>query len=300
MFKKLIDSLLSVGKMAIKSLYFPEKFIAEEQEVIVIGNGPSAKSLLINPPDFMYSKPLMAVNMMAGEECFTLLKPKYYLMADHAFFEFDEAAFKMAASHPRVKTNPGYEQTQKLVNNTWKRLLVADWNLVLFVPQIYMHTYPVLLARKQNIRIVAWNYTVVRGFEWFENWIYKRRLGSPQCQNVINACIFQSINAGFKSVYLTGIDNNFHLNIRVEQDNTVTVLDNHFYEVEKKASPLMTADKHGNPVKVQIHQFFGSLSKAFFSYQRLRRYADYCGVKIYNSTEGSFVDAFERKMPNSD
>lgn len=295
MFGKAFQTLVSLAKMLIRSKYFLPVFKTDNTEIIVIGNGPSARELLQTPPPAFRAKPLMAVNMMAMEPCFQELKPAFYLMADHAFFEFDEKSYQSPGMHPRVQSNPGYEQTQALVNKAWSAILAADWPMVLYVPQIYISTFPVSLARSKGIQIVEWNYTVVKGFTWFENISYRKGWGSPQCQNVINACIFQCINSGFKNVYLTGIDNNFHLNIIVEEDNTVSVVDNHFYEVRKKVTPLMSADKHGNPVKVKLHQFFTSLSKAFYSYQRLADYAKYRSVNIYNCTEGSFVDAFERK-----
>ncbi len=40
---------------------------------------------------------------------------------------------------------------------------------------------------------------------------------------------------------------------------------------------------------------FRDLSKMFFSYMELERYAQRLGAKIYNATEGSYIDAFERK-----
>ncbi|MBL7813071.1 MAG: hypothetical protein JNL57_12685 [Bacteroidetes bacterium] len=296
---KLYQTLLSLAKVAIRSRWFLKNYKTTDSRVIVIGNGPSAKAMLENPPAIFATIPLIAVNMFAGEKYFTLLKPKYFLMADHAFYEFEEVHFRQPESHPRVAANPGYAQTQALVNQTWEALLKADWPITLFVPQIYMHTYPVQLAKKKNMTIVEWNYTVVKGFTWFENLLYKAGLGSPQCQNVINACIFQGINSGFNEIYLTGIDNNFHLNIEVQENNQVCVIDNHFYEVKKKVSPLMSADKQGNPVPVPLHAFFASLSKAFYSYQRLKQYAIYRGVRVYNATPGSFVDAFERKSLDS-
>jgi hypothetical protein len=293
------QTLLSCGKIAFRSRFALKGYRAEQERVIVIGNGPSATEFLKNPPPQAQNIPLLAVNMFAGEAMFTELKPAFYLMSDHAFFEFEEEHFLKPETHPLVKSNPAYSQTQSQVNRTWKALLNSDWPIVLFVPQIYSNTYVVKKAKSHpGLKVVIWNYTVVKGFNWFENFIYAKGWGAPQCQNVVNACIFQAINAQFKEVYLVGIDNNFHRNISVGQDNHIYITDNHFYEVDKKVVPLMRVDEHGNPVFVQLHQFFNSLSKAFYAYNRLRNYADYRKVKVFNSTNGSFVDAFERKLLN--
>jgi hypothetical protein len=296
---QLYQTLLSCGKIAIRSRFGLKGYKAGNERIVIIGNGPSASEFLQNLPAQAKNIPLLAVNMFAGEQSFTSLQPAFYLMSDHAFFEFEEQHFHHPEKHPLVKKNPAYAQTQTQVNRTWQGLFSANWPIVLFVPQIYSKSYPVKKAMENPaLNVVVWNYTVVKGFSWFENFIYAKGLGSPQCQNVVNACIFQAINAQFKEIYLVGIDNNFHRNISVGQDNHIYITDNHFYEVDKKVMPLMRVDSNGKPVFVQLHQFFNSLSKAFYAYNRLRSYADCRKVRVFNSTAGSFVDAFERKLLN--
>jgi dTDP-D-glucose 4,6-dehydratase len=45
---KIIDTLLSLAKIAIKSKFFLPSFHATEKSVVIIGNGPSAKEYLDN------------------------------------------------------------------------------------------------------------------------------------------------------------------------------------------------------------------------------------------------------------
>lgn len=293
------NTALSIGKVLIKSKLFLTPFKTQDKKLIVIGNGPSAKKVFEQDPSAFEGYEFMAVNMLAAEPVFDRFKPKYYVMADHAFFNFDESHYNNPESHPRTKNNPGYIQTQKQVNRTWDALLSSSHPITLFVPQIYQHTWPVKKAQEKKMNVVIWNYTVFKGFEWVENIMYTKGWASPQCQNVINACIFLAINAGFEETYLTGIDSNFHLNLRVSNDNILHMADDHFYEVEKKIVPLTSADKNGNPAPVRMDQFFKSITKAFYAYHRLRSYADRRNANIYNATHGSFVDAFERKWPNA-
>jgi hypothetical protein len=287
---KLIDTIISIAKIAIKSKFFLPAFKANEKSVVILGNGPSAKEYLDNFK-FKESTPSMCVNMFAATPSFVNIKPKYYLMSDHAFLDFSEDVFNDATKLPRLKKQPDFLQIQELINAVWKAIFSADWEIILFVPQIYRNTFITNFALKNNIKIQFYNYTVVKGFTWFENYIYGKKLGSPQSQNVINSCIFQAINSGFENIYLVGADNNFHLNMIVDDNNQLQHVDDHFYKVNKKTTPQL----HANGSPVRMHEFFLSLYKAFYAHHRLQQYAAYKGVNIYNATKGSFIDAYPRK-----
>lgn len=288
------NSLLSLGKIGIRSQLLP-RFSSPDKQVIIVGNGPSAKVQLDQWSSIgQCPMPLMAVNMMARSHYFQQLKPAYYLLADGAFFNFNADTFEHAALHPHCQRHEGYQQTQQLINETWRALLSSQHPLTLFVPQIYRKSW-ILQQAQMNplLQLVVFNYTVTRGFEWLENRLYTLGLGSPQSQNVINSCIFQGINAGFQELYLIGVDNNFHRNIKVRQDNQVVVVDDHFYEVGQKETPLKHDDALNTPVR--MHEFFANLNKAFWAHQRLAQYATYRKVQVFNSTPDSFIDAYERR-----
>jgi len=287
---KIIDTILSLVKITIKSKFYLPSFKASENSVVIIGNGPSAKEYLDNFT-FNESIPSMCVNMFAATPSFVNIKPKYYLMSDHAFLDFSEEVFNDATKLPRLKKQPDFLQIQELINSVWKSIFDANWELIIFIPQIYKNTFIVNYAISKNINIQFYNYTVVKGYSWFENYIYKKKLGSPQSQNVINSCIFQSINSGFKNIYLIGVDNNFHMNMMVDDNNQLQFKDDHFYKVNKKTTPQL----HANGTPVKMHEFFQSLHKAFFAHHRLQQYAEFKGVNIYNATKGSFIDAYPRK-----
>ncbi len=288
---KLLQTITSIAKILIKSKFNLKQHEIIDKKVIIIGNGPSAKDLLQNI-EFQESKtPKLCVNMFASTEYFEKLKPKYYLVSDHAFLDFSEDTFLDANQLPRLKHQPGFLQIQKLINAAWNAIFSANWEMILYVPQIYQNTFIVKKALSTGIKIQFYNYTVVKGFNWFENFVYRNKLGSPQSQNVINSCIFQAINSNFEEIYLIGVDNNFHLNMIVDNQNNLIHIDDHFYHIEKKETPQLHAD--GTPVR--MHEFFLSLHKAFFAHHRLQQYALHRNVKVYNTTKGSFIDAYPRK-----
>lgn len=287
---KLFQTILSIIKILIKSKFNLSSYSSTGKSLIIIGNGPSANDFLMNFKP-VYDSEFMCVNMFAATPEFQKVKPKYYLMSDHAFLDFSKDVFEDATKLPRLKKQPDFLQIQVQINTVWSTLFSAKWEIVLFIPQLYKNTYIVKLAQSKNIKIHFFNYTVVKGFKWFENLIYSSKLGSPQSQNVINSCIFQAINAGFKEIYLIGVDNNFHLNMIIDENNVLQHIDNHFYKIDKPTIPQL----HANGTPVRMHEFFLSLHKAFYAHHRLQEYALYKGVNIFNATKGSFIDAYPRK-----
>lgn len=290
----LLNTFISLIKILIKSKFNLSKNKINFENLIIIGNGPSANKFLESNYQRPKSTSLMCVNMFATSSAFNTLKPEFYLLMDSAFFDIDEISFENPEKHSKIDKNPNYLQTLNQVINTWNNLNKVDWEINIFIPQIYFNSYAIKKVENKLIKFIEFNYTVVQGFENFENWIYNRGWGSPQCQNVINACIFQATNTGVKNIYLIGVDNNFHLNLQVSEKNEVYVVDDHFYKVEQKIVPLIRPTKSGGQENVKMHELFLSLHKAFKSYHRLARYSKYKKINIFNSTEGSFIDAFER------
>jgi hypothetical protein len=294
---QLFQSIKSIAKVLLISRVWKNPIVDTKKDLIIVGNGPSASKFLDESLGKIGSNfDFVCVNMFASQDLFFQLKPKFYLMSDSAFFNFNQETYLDSAKLKSLKENPDFESTQKLINKTWNNILKSNWGLTIMVPQLFRNSPMVKMARNAGFDILIFNYTVVQGFEWFENLIYSAKLGSPQSQNVINSCIFQGINNGFKNIYLIGVENNFHLNLRVSETNQLEMVDEHFYKVEKKSVPLKNA-KGGS---VKMHEFYSSLYKAFYAHHRLQLYAKFKGVNIYNSTLNSFIDAYERKQINFD
>jgi hypothetical protein len=68
----------------------------------------------------------------------------------------------------------------------------------------------------------------------------------------------------------------------------------HFYSDGKQMiTPVYK--KPGGGERMKISGFYSLCVKTFETYYFLEEYAVFKGSKIYNVTEGSFIDAFERK-----
>ncbi len=291
MINPLFQSLLSLGKIVIQSRFFKKTVTPNQLPLIILGNGPSALNTIQMPHFQRQEYQLMTVNLFASQDIFHQIKPEFYVFLDKAFFDFNLNALQHPENAPAVQANPKFIDTQKLINATWNAILKSDWKITVFVPQLFRNTPIVKKLIEQNFQIQFFNYTVVKGFAFFENWIYQKGLGSPQSQNVINTCIFQAINAEFREIYLLGVESNFHSNLVVNEENQLMMRDDHFYEVETKWVPL----RHPEKRSVRMHEFYTNLTKAFYAHFRLAEYAKYRNQKIYNATENSFIDAYQRK-----
>jgi hypothetical protein len=166
--------------------------------------------------------------------------------------------------------------------------------MIFFVPQLYQNCYIVNNLNNPNIQFVTYNYTVIGGTAGFRNRMYQWRLGSPQCENVVNSCIFNAMLSGFEEVYITGVDHDFHINIMVDTDNTIIRTESHFYADENKKHPLLKQEADGTTGKIRLHELFHSLVKVHTGYDETSRYAKHIHKKVINLTEGGYVDAFDR------
>lgn len=300
MIQNTIQTALTLGKILLKSKINLPKYQAAEKSVVIIANGPSARSFIDRcietGIDKLKDKGLafFAVNKFSCQPEFFSLQPKYYLMLDMYFFEFSEAVYKDPSLHPIAKFKPDFEKTQRMINETWQALQKVNWPMTFFVPQLYCNSYIVKNINNPNIQFVTYNYTVIKGQEAFRNRMYKWRLGSPQCENVVNSCVFNAMLSGIENVYITGVDHDFHINIMVDEDNTIIRTESHFYADENKKHPLLKQEADGTTGKIRLHELFHSLVKVHMGYNETARYAKHINKKVINLTEGGYVDAFDR------
>jgi hypothetical protein len=304
MLQQLFQSALTIGKVLLKSKFGLPKFQATEKSVVVIANGPSAKNFIDKCLAIGIDRlkeqgvAFFAVNKFSCQPEFLMLKPQYYLMLDMYFFEFSKAVFNSPSLHPIARYKPDFEKTQRMINETWEALQKVNWPMVFFVPQLYRNCYIVNNLNNPHIQFVTFNYTVVKGPEYFRNQIYRLGLGSPQCENVVNSCLFNALQAGFDKLYITGVDHDFHINIMVDADNTIIRTESHFYADENKKHPLLKQESNGTTGKIRLHELFQSLVKVHTGYDETARYAKFVNKNIINLTEGGYVDAFDRSSLN--
>ncbi len=259
------------------------KNLLGKNEIVVLGNGPSLRTTIDNHSDFLRNKELFVVNAFVDAEEYTLLKPSNYIIVDPQFW----------INSPIPKMN---EFTKNILNGI---ITKTTWPLSLYIPLEAKKNKAFIEKLKTNkhIKVILFNKTTIKGFDWFVFGCMKLGIGIPRPENILIPALVLSINMGFKTIYLAGADHSWHENIKIADDNTIIRKEGHFYDAEKSNVSVIRDIFTGKPI--HIHQLFESYVIAFKNYHTIETYAVKRGIKIYNISEKSFIDAFKRiKLSN--
>lgn len=269
--KKLIDSVLTLGKVALKSSFATGKARPRREGVLVImGNGPSLADTITQKGEVLSSNDTLAVNFAANTEEFFRLKPNHYLIADPHFFNSED---------PNVA-------------RLWQNISAADWGMTLHLPASARKSNIVSRLKEKGISIEFFNMTPGEGFDWLCHPLFRRGLAMPRPRNVLIPAIMEGIRMGYGEIIVVGADHTWPHTLYVDDRNRVVTVQPHFYK-EDPAELDRIAEIYAG---VHIHKVLESMVVAFRSYHQIRGYADKRGVSVYNATPGSLIDAFTRKQ----
>ena len=108
-------------------------------------------------------------------------------------------------------------------------------------------------------------------------------------QELLRSALLQAM--GYTDITVYGADHSWMKTLSVDDNNNVVSVQPHFYK--DNAAELKRVDTTYRGLR--LHNVVESFAIAFRSYHTLARFAAGHGIKIYNSTPGSFIDAFERR-----
>ncbi|MCM1356318.1 MAG: hypothetical protein NC212_07940 [Staphylococcus sp.] len=263
-------SLLKILLQSRRSTVTVRQEAIDGKPLIIMGNGPSLGDLIRDHQEALADSVTMALNFAANADEFSLIRPKLYLLADPHFFDGRD-------SDPNV--GKMFSRFNELV----------DWPMTLYVPT--GHSARSLAITNQKIKVENFNFTGAEGFGWFENAVFKAGLAMPRPRNVLVPAIMTGLRAGFHEIYVAGADHGWLTTLSVTEENEVVSIQPHFYK-DNSSEQKRVASVYRN---VRLHDILLSFHLAFKSYHRLQRYAAANGYSIFNSTPGSFIDAFERR-----
>ncbi len=266
-FTQLWQSLLSILKMLIQSRAVSSLPVPVEgvQEVVVLGNGPSLRPFIEKKRAFFEGRELLAVNYAVLSDYFTALKPRYYVLADPAFF--------LEKSHrEKVFSRLGQE---------------VNWEMYLFLPVDARKNrlWQEFIPQNSRIRIHYFNMTPVDGFTFFRHLAYRKGWGMPRPRNVLIPSIMIALRMNFSTLYVAGADHSWMREYWVNDENRVVEDLNHFYDKGQSV-------RYVSPFP--LHRLLESMATAFRSYHLIQKFALTQHKRIINITEGSFIDAFDR------
>lgn len=250
----------------------PER-VPADREIVILGNGPSLRSLLDEHAGFLEGRDLMAVNFAANTPEFETLKPQHYILADPHFFE-------------GVGSDPNVE-------SLWQHLCEASHPMTLHVPASRRHNHLVrrYLESSPEHKTACFNVTPGEGFRRVRHALYSGNLAMPRPRNVMIPAIMQAIAGGYRKIFLAGADHTWSRTLSVDDENRVVSVQPHFYADSDSERQRVTTEYAG----YHLHDILKSLYTAFSSYHTIADFAQSKGVEIVNITPGSFIDAFPRQ-----
>lgn len=276
---KSINFFLSF-KITINSKSNINSVIKNNNNLIVIGNGPSLNESMKKYEKCFSKYDCIAVNHFCETEYYQIIKPKYYLIADPAFY----GNIDTYAEWLKEKIN---NFISEFINNT-------KWDINIILPTSAIDSQFIQkLKHNKFIHPYYYNYKdLIKYKDDKKFYFWDKNLISVPAQTCLNTCIWLGIFLRYDNIYLIGADTSWIELLHVDQkNNTVYTIDSHFYGKKRRQ---LFKDKEGkNPVK--LHEELYSILKAFEYYWELKNYADYAGVNIYNASEYSLIDAYERK-----
>lgn len=257
------------------------------KDLLILGNGPSLNKDLPKLLELAKTRDVLGVNYFPATNEFLEFKPRYQMITSSQYWNKDE--------------NESWDNDRKKLF----KILVekVNWELHLFVPIIAKESsqWKTFMAQNANIKISYFNLTPIDGYPiFFKNSLEKFK-ACPRPHNVLIPSILVGINLNYEKCYLAGADHSWLPEIFVTQNNVAMAAQKHFYGAQFKSlnSTLLSDNAkpfyHPNSLETQkLHEILLKFYYSFRSYWDLKEYADVKGTKIYNLTEGSFIDAFEK------
>lgn len=236
--------------------------------LIILGNGPSLRRNLDEDMELLQESDTLAVNFFANTPEFTLVKPKYYLLADPHFFD-------------KVDTDPNVARLIASLN-------AIDFRMTLLIPA--KSRWKAKVFNKRSLKVETFNSIAVEGFRWFENAMFKARRGMPRPRNVLIPSVMVGTWLGYKRIFLLGADHSWLSTLSVNDRNEVVSVQPHFYREDEKEQTRIRQEYVRHP----LHEVLESMMIAFRSYHRIQAYATSRGISILNATPASMIDAFPR------
>jgi hypothetical protein len=279
-FKNLEKSLLSLIKLVFISRWMGlHKYRTKNKSCLILGNGPSLLNSIekYNKNDLKFD--LFCVNNFACTPQYEELKPQFYVLQAPQFFKDDAQLSELYIQ----QRNTLFENIEK--KTTWKIYFIIP------IKAKSSSSFQKTLANNKFLTPLYFNDTAIEGFSALKWFSFKNNLGLPRPHNVLIPALINAINIGFKNIYIIGADHSWLGEISVNNQNESLVNQKHYYD-EFSSKPEKMQDYIYRPRR--LHEIINKFYLTFLGYWEIKSFAEKRGVHIYNSSETSMIDAFER------
>jgi hypothetical protein len=222
------------------------------------------------------------VNFSANSDLYEKIRPSFYLLVDPAYYHMpNHLSESLRALFDAIVTK-------------------TVWPMKIIMPRCAQGCYAMERFKENyNLEVLFYEdgWQLPKGLSKFEAW--DKNLICPPAQTVLNTAVWLSIYLGYKETYLVGADTSFLADLRVDQEtNILYTEDTHFYSNKDVYGDNYDSVKNRRPIGTKLHEELFSIGTALKDYWDMKAYADWKGVKVYNASEYSWIDAFERKKLN--
>lgn len=256
----------------------------QSDKLIILANGPSLKTSIEKYSDFIRNNDIYVVNQFCESDFYNTLKPQFYILADPDFFQSEYRKNDYRTNSMNSFFDTFFSKTK--------------WDISLIVPDYAKESlFMQKCATKKNI--VPFFYNTKNSLAYEKSDYYFKLLNAnaicPPMRNVLNLALYMGIYKKYKEIYIFGAENNFLQVLNIDQqNNSLYFLYEHFYDQPYKQPLYYDFDKPELGT-IKLYEFLERHSKTMKLYWDLKEYADFNDVKIYNCSEYSLIDAFERK-----
>ena len=253
----------------------------QKEVCLILGNGPSLKQTIDTyPSETLQQFDLMAVNQFGDTDYFSVLKPKFYLLNAVTYFQEETAL------------SPLYQNLRKELYKSLSEKITWDMYLIVPFRAKKSSNFKDLLNSNPHIHAVYFNQTPGEGFTCFTNFVFNRAWAMPRPHNVLIPGIMHAIHLNYKTIAIVGADHSWLGEISVNDNNEALVHQKHYYD-EQTSRPEKVQDYITRPRK--LHEILHKFYLSFKGYWDIDTYSKKRKVSIYNCSEVSMIDAFERK-----
>ena len=246
--------------------------VQPDRRLVILANGPSLNEDLerLRKEDLTKTDFAM-MNFSANSELFEEFRPKFYCLADHAFFRHVKGLNQIRGM---------YECLDKKLS--WDMKMILAYNVKIVKQFSGLNNPKIKYQRVFALESV--------GPKKFQRWICKRGHAIPGLGTVTNMAAFAGIQYGYKQIEFCGNDMSFFDGICVDDENHPCTYTRHFYDKEPERKPVMIDDNTHQTLETYVDM----VQRMIISHNRIAEYGKSLGVRFVNRTRNSMLDCYPR------
>lgn len=247
--------------------------------LVLIGNGPSLIKTMDQYSDQLAKSECIMVNWSASSPLYEQIEPSIYVLSDANF------------AHRTIDE----KSVNNLIDNIAQK---TTWPLTIVVPDTFGSWWAEnILCANPNINI---EYSRGGWCEMYDEESLFRSFETnaivPPSYTVLTFSLYLAIYWGYPEIYIVGADTSFIKDAYVDQQtNQLFTVDTHFYNNNEVRPEGLISAKQGRPFNKTMLALAEQFHSVMYEYNLLNRYAQWKGLKVYNASEFSMIDCFERK-----